>query len=112
MSSRLTHTPGPWHVEYTGTNTFGEDDFDLESATVRSEHGLVVAEVECHHAHVADIEANARLITAAPELLSALFSALPLLRREAERDHGDQQLTAAAETRYQRARDLIAKVRS
>ena len=54
-------------------------------------------------------EFNARLIAAAPDLLAALRFCVPLLQRDANRDHGDQQLTAAAEERLQFARAALAK---
>lgn len=63
------YTPGPWATEYTGCSD--DSDFDIETATIRAGH-LVIAEVECHHASVANVEANAKLIAAAPDMAEAL----------------------------------------
>lgn len=73
----MKHLEGPWTVEYTGVSTL--DDFNIETATIRAGH-LVVAEVECHHASIASVEANARLIAAAPELAQATRDLLKAFR--------------------------------
>lgn len=57
--STTKHTPGPWHIAR----------FDATTVEIRSERGLIVAEVG--NTSTED-DANARLIAAAPELLSAL----------------------------------------
>lgn len=72
------YTPGPWATEYTGCSD--DSDFDIETATVVTailqlgqSLGLeVIADVECHHASVANVEANAKLIAAAPDMAEAL----------------------------------------
>ena len=43
------------------------------------------------------------------DLLKVAYWALPLLRREAMRDHGDQQITAAADDRLEFTRKVIAR---
>lgn len=78
------HTPGPWIVE--------EVDTLLE--VCNEETLFTVARVFRH-------EQNARLISAAPELLEALQSAIGMLR-------GCQETPERVE-RYERARAAIAK---
>jgi len=53
-----------------------------------------------HAETVAEVEANARLISAAPELLAALLECLPYVREEMEAcaDLGDEEGDAAAES--------------
>lgn len=63
------YTPGPWAIEYTGCSD--DTDFDIETATIRAGH-IVVAEIECHHESIANIEANAKLIAAAPDMAARL----------------------------------------
>ncbi len=61
------HTPGPWSLHETISDT-------ARYLYVRSESGIV-AEVT----PLDEVDANARLIAAAPELLGALKEVLPLL---------------------------------
>lgn len=58
------HTAGPWKVT-SGDMTYGP-------ATVRSASNLPIATVERVAATRDQVEANARLIAAAPDLLAAL----------------------------------------
>tara|TARA_R110002110_G_scaffold336074_2_gene546613 strand:- start:4715 stop:4987 length:273 start_codon:yes stop_codon:yes gene_type:complete len=64
---RIKHTPGPWAVDRTGTRVVDPSE--------PKEYVLA----ECHENKVATIMANARLISAAPELLEACKSALALI---------------------------------
>ena len=68
----MTHTPGPWEI--------AEDDANGQ-AVVRGEHTEIAT---CWHHCVGSLEiemrANARLISAAPELLEALKEAKNGLR--------------------------------
>ena len=57
------HTPGPWDVD--------EGDFGIYQLETSDQ----IAEVFSHHPP-AELEANARLIAAAPELLGALHSVM------------------------------------
>ena len=56
------HTPGPWWVDDDGFITAGSDDYKI------------IAEPRCMepHGNEAEIDANAELIAAAPDLLAAL----------------------------------------
>lgn len=67
--SKAQHTPGPWHVV-----TCVEDDpttrYIDDAPGEDGERGYYLAEVE--HYDLQELEANARLIAAAPELLEAL----------------------------------------
>ena len=67
--SAAKHTPGPWTVDYTGCSD--DADFNIETATIRA-YSIVVAEVECHHESIASVEANTKLIAAAPDMANLL----------------------------------------
>jgi hypothetical protein len=58
-----THTPGPWHVNFT---KFSE---------VRTDEGALIAKCE-KLSGLVNLQANARLIAAAPDLLEALKNLL------------------------------------
>lgn len=57
----VTHTPGPWHV--------GEGS---KTPIVYDSHGWAVANAMTYHNQHDSMDANARLIAAAPELMTAL----------------------------------------
>ena len=81
------HTPGPWDVEPKGSRHF-----------VDGADGLTVAYLDRAGVRErSEIEANARLIAAAPELLEALEAVLPDLEHYVA-THGpgpDKRLAAA-----------------
>jgi hypothetical protein len=65
------HTPGPWNVS---------DHVNNNEIVVRSNDGDIVANLKCDRVHNSmngktEVEANARLIARAPELLEALRKA-------------------------------------
>lgn len=62
-AKRASHTPGPW--------------------SIRDARGLLKGEKESasHPLHDAEVESNARLIAAAPELLEALGTAIGLITK-------------------------------
>jgi hypothetical protein len=76
MKNETNHTPGPWHV---GAGN-GEGAIFAESGRIRLEQGgttlYPVANIGMGWSAAEDT-ANAHLISAAPELLDALFNALP-----------------------------------
>ena len=101
MSSPRQHTPGPWDVEPKGSRHF-----------VDGADGLTVAYLDRAGVRErAEIEANARLIAAAPELLEALEGAEELaegaikLLRQLDMETG----RIAAECVLRDARAAIAK---
>lgn len=74
----VTHTPGPWEADQTVADTWiiGPDQ------QVRTVRGTVARVQHASHMRLrAETVANARLIAAAPELLDALRSALPLAEK-------------------------------
>ena len=74
MSSPRQHTPGPWDVETKGSRHF-----------VDGADGLTVAYLDrAGVREKTEIEANARLIASAPELLAALEKALASIEGQAE----------------------------
>ncbi len=66
------HTPGPWRS--TGFEYEPEAGWFVREA--RDSRYLAIASVRCTYRETEEIEANARLIAAAPELLEALERAL------------------------------------
>jgi hypothetical protein len=70
----MKHTPGPWHIAETEDNSFGRVTFRQICAT--SKNGapfqLCLNSVHERPQEAKEREANARLIAAAPDMLSAL----------------------------------------
>ena len=69
--STTQHTPGPWHI---GSGN-GEGSIFAENGRMRLETGGTTLYPICHNVSTWNIDeddANARLIAAAPELLTAL----------------------------------------
>jgi len=66
----MSHTPGPWHLEtnYRGNEHHAVDIYWVKKGRRR----YPIATLTRVHVTVAEFEANARLIAAAPELLEAL----------------------------------------
>ena len=101
---RPAHTPGPWDVEPKGSRHF-----------VDGADGLTVAYLDRAGVRErSEIEANARLISAAPELIDALAGCADALR-EAGKDFAQANRLAARPNLYelheQAARAAIAKAK-
>ena len=64
----MNHTPGPWRVVATGYTGRASAKFVICPMT----SNLAVAHIK--HSTMSPMEANARLIAAAPELLQALLN--------------------------------------
>lgn len=107
------HTAGPWRVDVNG----GEDwsvDYDGPSSQYMTICGgrraPVAFAVEPNAFRDGEIEANARLIAAAPELLEALKAAIGALEfsQDYHRDLGNEDQAFAAD-RLDAARSAIAR---
>lgn len=76
------HTPGPWSLR-CAADTMAKWWVNARSVRTASEnvqpHGLFVAQVGAGHGDKLEVEANARLIAAAPELLQAARRMVELL---------------------------------
>lgn len=96
---RTTHTPGPWRAGCDGWCLW-RADYDGE-ADVASHQPIssVAGETVCLIVGIGDDEtefdANARLIAAAPDLLSALRPFANLAVARAELDEPDEMVVAA-----------------
>ena len=79
-SMKTEHTQGPWkaHVAHELLNVVTDSVVTVD--------GLHVADVASYGASIATRNANARLIAAAPELLEALYAALPCVEESEEFD--------------------------
>lgn len=88
--SNAKHTPGPWKVARQNRSpTTGE--WMISGATP----GYLAEVRDCGSG---DVQANARLIAAAPELLAALQACLPHLPGEACGEHEDARAAIAKAT--------------
>lgn len=74
--SELKHTPGPWSLEFDDVPYDG----GFETMVINSENGGICM-MDCPKD---EMNANGRLIAAAPDLFSFIQDALPILEREAE----------------------------
>jgi hypothetical protein len=106
------HTKGPWDY-WSGYNAY-----DKIEAQVTAEGGDIV--IASYNNLIAEGEANAKLIAAAPELLEALEKALSRMEEDAvkiEGEFGCGRSLQELESSYQlpdeiiAARDAIAKAR-
>lgn len=65
-----THTPGPWRIDYNG------EDPEFAAPRIKGNSVENVAFIPAYEHPRAEMDANARLIAAAPELLEALRALL------------------------------------
>lgn len=96
MNATLNHTPGPWLVR----PRFGSDfvGFEIVAGPIDQEVDLAMVPMETLLGQEPTVEANARLIAAAPELLAATKRARSWLgtqKPDTETLDLYQQLTAA-----------------
>jgi hypothetical protein len=88
------HTPGPWH-----TDGFVTKDLDIISPDGR------IAMIDCDDCDADTLEANARLIAAAPDLLDALLSIAEHAREFADLEDSETMVARMTD----KARAAIAK---
>lgn len=96
-----THTRGPWVYLDIGEVAAGED----------CEITIAIMNDGGNSADVLEVEANARLIAAAPELLAALKGALGALEQDVDTgaDYNDADWSGIAQQRLEAAKAAIAK---
>lgn len=104
------HTQGPWIINL-------DPHYPSEPCIDAVIDGVVWHVALCHNAagpEDGSAEANARLIAAAPELLSTLRAALPTLRADVEKQSTngshDSSSLRAAKARYEAAVRVLAKI--
>lgn len=95
VASESRHTPGPWHLSPDGYSILCGDEHDPEIIAWTDVNDVMMIQDN------RTVEANARLIAAAPELLEALKAITDM----GEAIHATQTLRAA----YHHAKDVIAK---
>ena len=97
------HTPGPWHLEEMGYNS---SSYYIRGSSESGDRLTIGKGAVAHipRSTVNPMEANARLIAAAPELLDALRGLLAL---EEENLRGYDDIDVCAEVQFARA--AIAK---
>jgi len=66
----MTHTPGPWTIDDTGPHEFEEGHVELNIWGPDGAYFGAIAAIRNDYS--GDMDSNARLIAAAPELLEAL----------------------------------------
>lgn len=87
----MKHTPGPWLLSHHNAPIADTGDYDLVTTIDGSDNHRVA---DWFNGSEVD-EANAKLIAAAPELLSALKAVLPLVKHTD--DNGWHQMKFARE---------------
>lgn len=127
MSGYMKHTPGPWLIRVDGTNTARGPEvfaagshYDDGSQFVVADCGATETSRSEHHwrrTEDADmIDANARLIAAAPEMLEALEECIVLLNARPRAGGGvcrgcDEPYSCPPSCPIKKARAAVAKVR-
>ena len=82
----MSYTPGPW-IAY---KTLLGGDADINRRIIRNDSGTEVAHLNYHmHRWSPEMEDNARLIAAAPELFEALQTISGWSRCQCTETHGD-----------------------
>lgn len=91
------HTEGPWQVRLTQSGHIARQRID-DSRYIDGPDGLAVAFAADYNSEErdAEIDANARLIAAAPDLLAALEGLFPLLDFVSQQYRGDYDVEIAA----------------
>lgn len=93
--SEIKHTRGPWTMETMRPNTLGPAWINSKDRRLIADCGQIVSLTNhgfCGRVEVEEIEANARLIAAAPDLFSIVkrFIALPSAAWHPERHAADE----------------------
>ena len=77
MNAQAQHTPGPWNID-GGEGEHGDLYIWRDDSNDKWKDSHAIAEVYGHGARRAVVEADARLIAAAPDLLEALRNYIKL----------------------------------
>lgn len=103
------HTPGPWNA-HKYTRIGGGYGFAIQAG---ASHGISIAGISpgtTTDRVEAVAEANARLIAAAPEMLSRLIDTQELLSALMEYTSGDAKALSLLQTQFASNRAIIAKI--
>jgi hypothetical protein len=101
MNSTTQHTPGPWKAE-------GRNNLVVNS---RDGNTIIIEPGGSEYAKLEELQANARLIAAAPDLLAALREAATVLKWAAQESKGKVKAEIVGGWIYhaEKAQDAIAK---
>jgi hypothetical protein len=88
----MKHTPGPWSLEFDDVPYDG----GFETMVINSENGGICM-MDCPKD---DVDANGRLIAAAPDMFEFIVDALPIIEREAEQRQNWGERHNAEDNRY------------
>lgn len=82
MTTNTKHTPGPWYAK--DGHVFSSAGFDAVQALATSDHNSHPMVADCNKSNmtIAEADANAALIAAAPELLAALKEMVKVCEEE------------------------------
>ena len=103
----MKHTPGPWHIGREQDHSADRWKHNTEWSKIRGTDNGLIAKIESIHpkgkrqSKDFDVEAaNARLIAAAPELLTACEYALEVIRENIETNSGviSEQISDCCDT--------------
>lgn len=78
INQNAKHTPGPWRIGDAGNTIFGPDKGEILPEIVASVKGGTCNQSAISRCYT--MQANARLIAAAPEMLDAMKSAVEIIR--------------------------------
>ena len=81
---KIEHTPGPWQMLFGAEDSRGQILIVSDHDTEPGEELWRVASITNHCGEPVATEANARLVSAAPDLLAACQLALPVLAAAAQ----------------------------
>lgn len=101
----MSHTPGPWHVRGGVSGVYSADIVGPNQEDI----GYANPSDGADDAHVYPVEANARLMAAAPELLEAALYAYQSLRAYQEHLDAGQYNTVEEKDTIDLLRDAIKK---
>ena len=114
MGEKQGHTPGPWRIDVNGSEDWSVD-YDGPSSTYMTICGarpqpVCFAVEPSAYGNDEEVEANARLIAAAPDLLAALIEARDALHQHYVDWDGEPEDAVSLQLARSKCDDAIARV--